>query len=113
MEYPNPSEITKEGDIKEMCGIFGYDHLRFKQSIDSRNFGEECFEFDMASNNIKRFERGWNGKISKDLLDRIKDSALILMNITSQMRLHSHTILCSTIQIIQSSIGRELQMDMC
>ena len=56
---PNPSEITKEGDIKEMCGIFGYDHLRFKQSIDSRNFGEECFEFDMASNNIKRFERGW------------------------------------------------------
>ena len=56
---PNPSEITKEGDNKEMCGIFGYDHLRFKQSIDSRNFGEECFEFDMASNNIKRFERGW------------------------------------------------------
>ena len=47
---PNPSEITKEGDIKEMLGIFGKDHRKIQANIDSRNFGEECFEFDMASN---------------------------------------------------------------
>lgn len=57
---PNPNEIQKDQDIKAMCGIFGQDHERFKANIDSRNFGEECFEFDMASNNIKRFEKGWN-----------------------------------------------------
>jgi|DEB0MinimDraft_4_1074332.scaffolds.fasta_scaffold13471_2 hypothetical protein len=56
----DPSNI--ENDInktKEMLGIFGKDHQRFKKNIDSRNFGEECFEFDMSLNNIKRFEQGW------------------------------------------------------
>ena len=56
----NPSDITRDSDIQAMCGIFGEDHTRFKANIDSRNFGEECFEFDMASNNIKRFQQGWN-----------------------------------------------------
>ena len=56
---PDPIDIYKDSQIKAMLGIFGKDHERFKANIDSRNFGEELFEFDMASNRIKRFERGW------------------------------------------------------
>ena len=56
---PDPIDIFKDSQIKAMLGIFGKDHERFKANIDSRNFGEELFEFDMASNRIKRFERGW------------------------------------------------------
>ena len=56
---PDPIDIHRDDQIKEMLGIFGKDHERFKANIDSRNFGEELFEFDMASNRIKRFEKGW------------------------------------------------------
>ena len=56
---PDPIDIHRDDQIKAMLGIFGKDHERFKANIDSRNFGEELFEFDMASNRIKRFERGW------------------------------------------------------
>ena len=55
----DPIHIENDDQIKEMLGIFGQDHKRFKKNIDSRNFGEEIFEFDMASNRIKRFEKGW------------------------------------------------------
>ena len=63
----------------------------------------------MASNSIKRFERGWERKISKDLLDRIQDwFDPYEYHIPT---LHSHTIHCSTIDY-SVPIGRELQMDM-
>ena len=29
------------------------------KAFDSRNFGEECFEFDMASNKSKDLKSGW------------------------------------------------------
>ena len=57
----DPSDIEHDDNkTREMLGIFGEDHKRFKKNIGSRNFGEECFEFDMSLNNLKRFEKGWN-----------------------------------------------------
>ena len=57
----DPSDIENDDNkTREMLGIFGKDHKRFKKNISSRNFGEECFEFDMSLNNLKRFEKGWN-----------------------------------------------------
>ena len=57
----DPSNIENDERLtREMVGDFGHDHQRFKKNIGSRNFGEECFEFDMSLNNIKLFERGWN-----------------------------------------------------
>lgn len=55
----NPFDITEEKDIKAIVGQFGKDAKRFKSNIDSRNFGEEVFEFDMQQQNIKKFEKGW------------------------------------------------------
>tara|TARA_Y100000389_G_scaffold39478_1_gene33907 strand:+ start:898 stop:1704 length:807 start_codon:yes stop_codon:yes gene_type:complete len=55
----DPSYVSSESQTKAMLGIFGKDHERFRANIDMRNFGEEIFEFDMITNQIKRFERGW------------------------------------------------------
>ena len=51
----NPFDITEEEDVKAIVGQFGKDAKRFKSNIDSRNFGEEVFEFDMQQQNIKKF----------------------------------------------------------
>ena len=72
---PDPIDIYKDSQIKAMLGIFGKDHERFKANIDSRNFGEELFEFDMASNESKDLKEVGSGKTSKVVLDHINDSA--------------------------------------
>ena len=75
MEYSRSDRHLQKSQIKAMLGIFGKDHESFKANIDSRNFGEELFEFDMASNKSKDLSVVGSGKISKDVLDHINDSA--------------------------------------
>ena len=56
---PDPIEIYKDSQIKAMCGIFGKDHDKIQSKYRFKKLWRRVFEFDMASNRIKRFERGW------------------------------------------------------
>ena len=57
---PDPIDITTETIKSKQCSESLEKITRdSKANIDSRNFGEELFEFDMDSNRIKRFEKGW------------------------------------------------------
>ena len=109
---PDPIDIYKDSQIKAMLGIFGKDHERFKANIDSRNFGEELFEFDMASNRIKRFEKGWEWEDFKGCVGSYQRFGLdpFEYHIPNAVAFTHDCNFYST-QIILFSIGNELQMD--
>jgi len=55
----SPKKIT-EKQTRSMLGDFGKVSKRFKTNTSMKDFGAECFEFDLESNGINRVKENWS-----------------------------------------------------
>ena len=106
---PNPSEITKEETLKKCVGssdmIISDSSKALIQTLE-----KNVLNLTWHPTTSKDLSVVGNGKILKDLLDRIKDSGFdpYEYHIPNAAAFTHDSLFYN--QIIQSSIGRELQM---